>query len=137
MALSGFQPAELKYASGMFNLMRNLGGAIGIALVNSWLLDNTRISAARFGEALGHDGSAAQDMIGTLRQRLADVTPDAALAGQMAQGLFGHMVGREAQTMAFDDIFRILAWIFIAALVLVPFCRPPANAAPASPEGMH
>ena len=42
MALAGFQPAELKYAAGLFNLMRNLGGAIGIATVNSWLLDNTR-----------------------------------------------------------------------------------------------
>ena len=70
-------------------------------------------------------------------QRLSLVTPDGANAAQMARGLFAHMVGREAQTLAFDDIFRTLAWIFIAALVLVPFCRPPANAAPVSPELAH
>ena len=137
MALSGFQPAELKYASGLFNLMRNLGGAIGIATVNSWLQDDTRISAARFGEALGHNGAAAQSAIATLQQRLAAVTPDVATAAQMARGMFAHLVGREATTIAFDEIFRLLAWIFIAALVLVPFCRPPANAAPVSPEGVH
>jgi DHA2 family multidrug resistance protein len=137
MALSGFQPAELKYAAGLFNLMRNLGGAIGIALVNSWLLDNTRIGAARLGETLGHNGAAAQAMIITLQQRMNEMTPDGAAAAQMARGMFARMVGRQAMTIAFDDIFRILAWTFIAALVLVPFCRPPANAAPPSPELAH
>lgn len=137
LALAGFQPAELKYASGLFNLMRNLGGAIGIATVNSWLLDDTRLAAARFGETMGHNGSAAQSMMQMLGQRMADVTPDSAAAAQMARGMFAHMVGREAMTLAFDDIFRILAWIFIGALVLVPFCRPPANATPISPAAAH
>src|SRR5436190_5934138 len=39
MALNGVAPEELRYASGLFNLMRNLGGAIGIAVVNTWLID--------------------------------------------------------------------------------------------------
>ena len=56
MALTGFGMAELRYASGLFNLMRNLGGAIGIAVVNTWLADNTRIQAARMGESLGEAG---------------------------------------------------------------------------------
>jgi hypothetical protein len=46
---SGFAMAELRYASGLFNLMRNLGGAIGIAVVNTWLGDNTRLHVARLG----------------------------------------------------------------------------------------
>ena len=137
MALSGFKPAELKYAAGLFNLMRNLGGAIGIATVNSWLQDNTRLANARIGETLGHDGTSAQAMIATLQQRLAQVTPDPAAAAQAARGAFAHVVGREAQTLAFDDIFRLLAWLFIAALVLVPFCRPPANVAAPAAEHIH
>ena len=35
MALNGVPPEELRYASGLFNLMRNLGGAIGIAVVTT------------------------------------------------------------------------------------------------------
>jgi DHA2 family multidrug resistance protein len=35
MALEGFAGNELRYASGLFNLMRNLGGAIGIALIDT------------------------------------------------------------------------------------------------------
>ena len=35
------------------------------------------------------------------------------------------VVGREALTLAFDDVFRLMAYVFVAALVMVPLCRPP------------
>ena len=134
MALSEFAPAELRYASGLFNLMRNLGGAIGIAVVNTWLQDNTRIEAARFGEALGAKQSIAGDIILSLSRRMAELTPDPAHALLMAQGMIGHVVGQQALTVAFNDVFRLMSWIFVGALIMVPFCRPssgaPKSAAP-------
>jgi DHA2 family multidrug resistance protein len=51
--------------------------------------------------------------------------------------MFARVVGREALTTSFNDVFRLLAWMFIAALVMVPFCRPPANAAPPPPDAAH
>nr|QQZ49692.1 hypothetical protein JKL49_22980 [Phenylobacterium glaciei] len=43
------------------------------------------------------------------------------------------IVGREAATLAFADVFRLMAWIFIAALVIVPFCKPaPTDGPPVS-----
>ncbi|BCQ58585.1 hypothetical protein PBOI14_03350 [Pseudomonas sp. Boi14] len=53
MALSSFQGVELRQASGLFNLMRNLGGAIGIATVNTWLQDDARTQVLRLSESLG------------------------------------------------------------------------------------
>jgi DHA2 family multidrug resistance protein len=137
MALSAFQGPELRSASGLFNLMRNLGGAIGIATVNTWIGDNTRLQAARFGEALGAGGRSAQDAIADLAQRFAAVTPDPAHALLLAQASIGRVVWREALTIAFDDVFRLMAWMFVAALVLVPFCKVPANAALVSPADAH
>jgi DHA2 family multidrug resistance protein len=137
MALAGFQPAELKYASGLFNLMRNLGGAVGIAVVNTLLRDHARAAASRFGEALGPGGRHATEVVADVADRLAAVTPDPAHAMLMAQGLFARVVAREALTVSFDDVFRLLAWMFIGALVMVPFCRPPANAAPPPPDAAH
>jgi MFS transporter, DHA2 family, multidrug resistance protein len=136
MALSGFQGPELRSASGLFNLMRNLGGAIGIATVNTWLQDNARIQALRFGEALAHSGQAARDLTAELAHQLHAVTPDPDRALLMAQGLIGHIVGREALTIAFNDVFRLMAWMFFAALVMVPFCRP-SNGPPPSPANAH
>jgi len=134
MALSAFPPSELGAASGLFNLMRNLGGAIGIATVNTWLQDNARIAAARLGEALGHNSASAMQQIHELAARLQSTAADPAQATQMARGLFAQVVSREALTLAFDDVFRIMAGMFLAALVLVPFCRQPPGAQPPPPE---
>ncbi|WP_183112218.1 DHA2 family efflux MFS transporter permease subunit [Sphingomonas sp. So64.6b] len=124
LALSGFAGPELRYASGLFNLMRNLGGAIGIALVNTWLQDGARLHALRISEALGSMGDGAATMIARLAARFGQTTPDPDRALLMAKATLGHVVGGEALTLAFNDVFRIMAWLFIAALVLVPFCRP-------------
>jgi DHA2 family multidrug resistance protein len=125
MALEGFAGNELRYASGLFNLMRNLGGAIGIASVNTWIGDYARIQAERFGESLGSSPETAQQVIGKLAARLGALTPDPDRALMMAQALIGRGVEKQALTIAFDDVFRLMSWMFIAALVMVPFCRPP------------
>ena len=135
MALAGFAGPELRYASGLFNLMRNLGGAIGIAVVNTWLQDGARIQAARFGEALGENARGAPDFIQGLAVQLGQVTADPARALLLARGELAALVGRYALTQAFDEVFRTMAWMFFLALVMVPFCKPPrANAAAPPPE---
>jgi len=35
------------------------------------------------------------------------------------------MVGRFALTSTFEEVFRLMSWLFIAAAVLAPFRRPP------------
>ena len=107
--------------------MRNLGGAIGIAVVNTWLTDMTRIQVARFGESLGEAGRRAPELLERLADYTRQLTPDAAIATLQAQGEVVELIIRHAMTLAFNDIFRWMAWAFAAALVLVPFCRPPAT----------
>ncbi len=139
MALSGFAMAELRAASGLFNLMRNLGGAIGIAVVNTWLQDDTRIQAARLGETLGEAGRRAGDFTSALAHRLT-LQPGVGDAGQAllaAQGQLARLVGRLALTRAFDEVFREMAWLFLLALVMVPFCRPAPVAGAAPPVEAH
>ena len=130
MALAGFAQAELRYASGLFNLMRNLGGAIGIAVVNTWLADNTRIQAARIGEGLGEAGRAAPDFVAALAARIVQLGGDPGQALLTAQGELARLVGRQALTLAFNDVFRLMAWMFLVALVMVPLCKPPPIDAP-------
>ncbi len=137
MALSGFAMVELRYASGLFNLMRNLGGAIGIAVVNTWLQDNTRIHALHIGEAMGRSARAAPGFVAGMAGRMTDATPDPAHAMMLARGEMAGLVGREALTLAFDDVFRLMAWLFIVALIMVPLCRPPSRAAAAAPVEAH
>ena len=132
LALGGFEQAELRAASGLFNLMRNLGGTVGIAVVNTWLADQTRIHIARTGDSLGRNGAQAQEFVSGLAAQIGRLTPDPERAMAVAPGEFARVVGRSALTSAFDEVFQVMAWIFIAALILVPFCRP-APLLPASP----
>ncbi len=137
MALSGFDMTELRYASGLFNLMRNLGGAIGIAVVNTWLADNTRIQAARMGETLGEAGRRAPDFVAAIAGQIGGVAGDPNQALLLAKGEFARLVGRFALTSSFQEVFRTMAWLFIAALVMVPFCRPAPQGAAAAPVDSH
>jgi DHA2 family multidrug resistance protein len=134
LALGNFEGPELRYASSLFNLMRNAGGAVGIALANTWLADYTRLHALRLSEALGQSAKTANDTAAALAHELSAVTPDPAQALLMAQGLMSRIVGREALTLAFDDVFRLMAYLFLAALVMVPFCRPPRVGAKPPPD---
>jgi DHA2 family multidrug resistance protein len=33
-------------------------------------------------------------------------------------------------TLAFNDVFRLMAWIFLGAMIMIPLCKPPAAGAP-------
>ena len=134
MAMNGNAPEDLRYASGLFNLMRNLGGAIGIALVNTWLIDFSRSHAANLSAGLGRAPDKARAVVQGLAQYAGTWTPDAGRALDMAKAEFGQIVARQAATLAFADTYRLMAWLFIAALVIVPFCKPAPGAITPPPE---
>ena len=134
LALGNFEGPELRYASGLFNLMRNLGGAIGIASVNTWLQDATRLHVLRLSEALGASAAAANDTAASLAHAIGQITPDPDRALLMAKAVMASVVGRHALTLAFDDVFRMMSFMFLAALVMVPFCKPPRPGAAPPPD---
>jgi DHA2 family multidrug resistance protein len=120
MALNGVPPSELRYASGLFNLMRNLGGAIGIATVTTWLQDFGRIHGERFGEGMTAAGTSA---LAQASARLAQFGADAAHTRQVVAGEITQFVTRASLTMAFEDVYFLMAAMFVAALLIVPFCK--------------
>ena len=135
LALGHFEGSELRYASGLFNLMRNLGGAIGIALANTWLQDSMRLHVLRLSEALGASGEAAREAAAQLAAGIGRITPDPEQAMLMADAILARIVGRQALALAFEDVFRMMSYLFITALLMVPFCKPPAVTGP--PPGEH
>lgn len=117
MALNGLAPEDLRFGSGLFNLMRNLGGAVGIETVTTWLQDFGRANGSRLGEAVTAD---KLDMLNAVASRFSALTPAPAHARLMVEGQFAQLVFREALTLAFQDVFTLMA-----ALLIVPFCKTP------------
>src|SRR6202046_4312504 len=64
LTLGVIPPERLKLASGLFNLMRNLGGAIGIALCGTILNDRTNLHFLRLAEHLNNTNTAMLDLLG-------------------------------------------------------------------------
>jgi DHA2 family multidrug resistance protein len=120
MALNGVPPSELRYASGLFNLTRNLGGAVGIALVTTWLQDFGRIHGERFGEALSGSNTAP---LASAIARLAQFGSDMNHARLVLSGELTQFVTRESLTLAFEDVYKLMGLLFVIGLLLVPFCK--------------
>ncbi len=123
LALGALTAAQVPDASGLFNLMRNLGGAIGIAVIDTIL----------YGRTVGH-GEA-------LRDRLLAGDVSAARAIGLDEKLFLHppadvtqatieayvrpMVERAAFAMSVNEAWALLAAVAIVALGLVWFWGKP------------
>src|SRR5215475_2878209 len=68
-ALGTLAPERVKNASGLFNLMRNLGGAIGLAAINTLFNDRMDLHLARLHDATNWANGAATEMLSNLTAR--------------------------------------------------------------------
>jgi MFS transporter, DHA2 family, multidrug resistance protein len=124
LALGALAAIQVPDASGLFNLMRNLGGAIGIALIDTILYGRTGGHA----EALRHrliagDATAAQ-AIGLDMHLFTNRPPDATDA--TVEAYLRPMVEKAAFAMSTNEAWTLLACVALIALLLVPFAGRPA-----------
>ncbi|MBA4271277.1 MAG: MFS transporter, partial [Methylobacterium sp.] len=132
LALGTLPPAQLKNASGLYNLTRNLGGAVGLALINTMLNTRTDLHIARLHERVAAGRQVAEEAIAQTMQRFLDYG-DA--AEQMALALINQRAHKQALIMAFGDVFLGLTCIFVALVALALFMRKPPAAAPGAGGG--
>src|SRR5205085_7615751 len=73
LALSGFDPLRVPNGSGLFNLMRNLGGAIGLALIDTVLEQRTPAHIASIIARLQAGDASAARLVGLPTERFTGV----------------------------------------------------------------
>ncbi|TDR89039.1 DHA2 family efflux MFS transporter permease subunit [Enterovirga rhinocerotis] len=129
IALGTLPPDRIKNASGLYNLTRNLGGAVGLALINTLLNWRWDLHLQRLRDQVTWSRDRALETLGTLEGAFSQLGSDAERAAlkQMSQ-----IVRREALVMAFGDVFLALTLLFAAMTVLLVLVkRPGAAGAPA------
>ena len=113
LALGTVPEARLANASGLYNLMRNLGGAIGIAAVNTAFETRHALHVARISESPRLEWSA---------QAIAGSG-----APEMAPGvdvqLLANLIAREAAVMTYNDLFMAMGVAFAIAVAVMPLVR--------------
>ena len=116
MAVEGLEKSEMGSASGLFSTVRNVGGAIGIALAGQFVVEREKLHAARLGEAISPYSV-------TFRERLTDwvqmlghhgIGRHAALHGkaaeplrQQALSLMDRELHHQALILAYSDAFLV------------------------------
>lgn len=137
LALGALPPEKVPDASALFNLMRNLGGAIGLALIDSVL----------YGRAPGHASQLAERLkVGDIAAAREAGIPEADYLAGLRDGIDAATetmvraaVERAAAATAGNEAWAMVAALTALALLAVPVCRRVAAAAPGSPAvpGAH
>ncbi len=132
MTLTAVSQAELPTASGLFNVVRNVGGSVGIAVTTTWLSRQTRVHMSTLIAHVTPWSAATADRLARLQDVYlgAGVDPDTAQR-QALRHLYGE-IERQASMKAFGDDFLRLAAIFAAVVPLIWLMRRAARRAPAS-----
>ncbi|MGA7263608.1 MAG: DHA2 family efflux MFS transporter permease subunit [Stellaceae bacterium] len=112
----------LTQGTAFFSLMRNIGGSVGIAVVEALLAENTQVVHSRLIEHLRPDNPLAQSQLAS-PYSLTDPSGIAALNA---------MATRQAAMVAYIDNFKLMMIMVIAGVPLVLLLRRPRAAARAA-----
>ena len=121
LAMDGWKPADAADASGLFNLMRNLGGAIGIALVDTIIQSRTASHVTALVTRLQAGDAGAARLVGLPTQMFRGQAMGPVDA--MTKAIITPMVQRAALTQSLNESWLVLAGLFALSLFMVPMIR--------------
>jgi len=124
LAIGRLPEALVADASGVFNLMRNLGGAIGIALIDTTIFGRAATYGAQIAARLRAGDVATAVAIGIPRDAFIEQigTPPDEFTTEMVRPL----VEKAALVHAINDAWLLIGLLTIASLVVIPLVRRPA-----------
>ncbi|HET7411383.1 MAG TPA: DHA2 family efflux MFS transporter permease subunit, partial [Pararhizobium sp.] len=122
LALGTLPPERMKNASGLFNLTRNLGGAVGLAIINTLLIHRSDMHYERLSESVNWGNPEALRQLKMMTQNLDANGLDGA-TGALAQ--MAGKVHLQASVMAYLDVFYLLTLLFAGLAVFAVMMRRP------------
>lgn len=121
-AALGVIPKErMGNASGIYNLMRNIGGSFGIAVATTLLSRRGQLHQAHLVPHVNPFDAGAQERMAAVAQAFAAGGSDPVTAGQQALGAIYAQVQQQASYMAYMDNFWLMAILFVLLLLTLPF----------------
>jgi DHA2 family multidrug resistance protein len=124
MATSTIPREEMGNATGLFNMLRNIGGSIGISMATTALIRRAALHQTEIGAGLGPSNMVLQQKAGAIAGYLGhQIGPTAGRPGAM--GLMYGMMERQSALMAYVDVFRWTALLaFFCAAAAWLFKKP-------------
>jgi len=114
-------------ATSLFNLMRNIGGSVGIATTGTLLSRHTQATTNMLGANVTIYSPAAQATFARVRAGFIASGSDPTTATNRAMAAMFGMVQRQASMVSFVSIFQLLGFLFIALLPLLFLMKRPKH----------
>ena len=132
-ALGPLPKSDVGAGSGFFNLMRQLGGTFGIAVLTVVLDHQRAVHRTQLVQHLASTNPLLQERLQQLQLWLATTgsTSPAGGGSEQALELLSLQVDRQAALLAYGDVFRLVGLVFLLAIPLVLLLGRPAK--PAGP----
>jgi MFS transporter, DHA2 family, multidrug resistance protein len=118
-AVQGLAPKERASASSLYNMVRCLGGSIGIGLLSTALTYREQFHSAHIGEAVTAFSAAVQARIDILSQSFLAHGINAVRANGMALQVIDRLVRRESTVMAYNDCFYLIGLTLLFGIGLL------------------
>lgn len=129
VATAGIEAENAGSASGLFNMMRNLGGAVGIALLQTVLTKREQYHSNVLMQSVSVFEQVTRTRLEQLTQYFINHgVLDRADASHRAYVAIGHVVQKQAYIFAFSDTFYLLGLALIVALIASLFLKKPGHA---------
>ncbi|MBB3387713.1 DHA2 family multidrug resistance protein [Rhizobium sp. BK275] len=123
---AGIAPADAAAASGLTNMLRNLGGAVGTASLGTILTKREQFHSNIIGQSITLTRDEVRDRLTQLSGYFTQhgVT-DPAVASQKAIVALGQIVKRQALIMGFSDTFAVIGVVLALAALALLFTKKP------------
>jgi len=118
LAMGRLRKEEMGNAAGIYNLVRNIGGSIGISALTAFLVRGAQIHQDYLGAHLTATTPIAMTTLQGLTAKLAAAGADAATAHHKALGAIYDSLQQQASLMAYADNFRLLGYLSILCIPL-------------------
>jgi DHA2 family multidrug resistance protein len=130
VATAGIEAENAGSASGLFNMMRNLGGAVGIAMLQTFLTKREQYHSNVLMQSVSLLEQATRTRIEQLTQYFVNHgVIDPADAAHRALVAIGHIVQKQAFILAFSDTFYLLGATLLVALMATLLLKKPGQLA--------
>ena len=117
-------PQDAAAASGISNMFRNLGGAIGTAVLATVITKREQFHSNIIGQSVTLSREEVRSRIAEMTDYfIAHGVPDPAAAHAQAIVALGNTVKRQALVMGFSDTFAVLAAVLVLAAIAVTLTR--------------
>jgi DHA2 family multidrug resistance protein len=125
VATADIPPKESGSASALFNMMRNLGGSMGIALLSTLVTNREHLHSVRIGSTVTAGSPELAGRLSSLTSMLLSKGLDPVTAARTALKIVNNTVSEQSFLLAYGDAFYVIGAIMGASAFLLLFVKKP------------